>query len=198
MATKPAAAAPKLEPEKHAAEPAAAAPAPAKPAGGPAPGPAPMELLKGVVRGLSENRLKLVLASAADLGNVFAAVTPAGTPFDKVLEPAFWAHTAYKLRPGDEIVVHTDDMSYHGRLYVRDVSAPGTQRLNNRAVVAQLSFTEFDTLSKHQRSTTHDVRHLGPHLKWCVIALADNRTVKDNCGTQDEAWAWVRANAAAA
>lgn len=149
-----------------------------------------------MVRALSENRLKLVLSSAADLGNLFAATTPIGTAFEDVLNPEFWAHTAYKLRPADEIIVHTDDMSYRGHLYVRHVHAPGAQRLNNRAVVAKLSFQEFGAIDKDLRNTTHEVKFMGPHQKWCVVSLSDQRVVKEGCGTSDEAAQWMRNRAA--
>lgn len=149
------------------------------------------------VRALTENRLKLVLASAADLGNGFAAVTPAGTPFEHVLAPEFWAHVAYKLHAGDEIAVHTDDGRYFGRVYVRHVSAPGAQRLNNRAIVAKLEHHPFDELKAAPADTEHDVKWMGPHMKWCVIALKDQRVLKEGCGTQDEARLWLRGRLAA-
>jgi hypothetical protein len=170
---------------------------PAKP---PAPetagAPKPIEKLRGVVKGLPENRLKLVLSSAADMGNGFAAVLPTGTRFDEVKDPAFWAHCAYKLRPGDEIAVHSDDMSFFGRLYVRDVSAPGQQKLSNRAVVSVLSFKEFEPMATGAKTKTHEVVYKGPHLLWCVKSLADDRIVKDRCGTAEEAAGWMRSQAA--
>lgn len=149
------------------------------------------------VKALPEGRLKLVLSSAADVGNGFAAVTPAGTPFDHVLAPEFWAHTAHKLHAGDEIAVHTDDGRYFGRVYVRHVSAPGAQRLNNRAIVAKLDYHEFDELKASAADKDYDVRWMGPHMKWCVVALADQRVLKEGCGTQDEARLWLRGRNAA-
>lgn len=163
----------------------------------PAPGaPKPIEPLRGIVKGLAENRLKLVLSSAADMGNGFAAVLPSGVPFEDVKDPAFWAHCAYKLRAGDEIAVHSDDMSFFGRLYVRDVSAPGQQKLSNRAVVAVLDFKEFEPMAQGAKTKTHEVVFLGPHMQWCVKSLKDQRVVKERCGTAEEAAAWMRTQAA--
>jgi len=158
--------------------------------------PKQIEPLRGIVKGLAENRLKLVLSSAADMGNGFAAVLPSGTSFDEVKEPSFWAHCAYKLRPGDEIVVHSDDMSFFGRLYVRDVSAPGQQKLSNRAVVAVLDFKEFEPMARDARNKSHEVVYLGPHMQWCVRSLKDSRVVKERCGTAEEAAGWMRSQAA--
>ena len=143
-------------------------------------------------RALSESRLKLVGASGADIQNHFAAVTPQGTPFEHVLEPEFWAHCAYKLRPCDLITVHTDDMTYLGRLYVRSVSAPARDRPNNRATVAKLEYHEFGAAPKDLRGKNHEVRFIGPHLKWCVVSLTDERVLKDGCGTSEEAAQWMR------
>lgn len=165
-------------------------------AGGAAAAPKPIEPLRGIVKGLPENRLKLVLSSSADMGNGFAAVLPSGVKFEEVKDPAFWAHCAYKLRPGDEIAVHSDDMSFFGRVYVRDVSAPGQQKMNNRAVVAVLSFNEFEPMARDAKTKNHEVVYLGPHMQWCVRALKDSRVVKERCGTAEEAAAWMRTQAA--
>jgi hypothetical protein len=164
-------------------------------AGGQKP-PAPIEPLRGVVRSLPENRLKLVLSSAADMGNGFAAVLPFGTKFEEALEPSYWAHVAYKLRPGDTIDVHRDDWGLFAKLYVRDVSAPGAQKLNNRAVVAVIEHKEFGGLARDARTKTHEVVNLGPHLKWCVRSVKDQRVVKEGCGTAEEAAAWMKSQAA--
>lgn len=175
-----------------AASVAAAAPATtAKPAA-----PKPIEKLTGIVKGLPENRLKLVLSSSADMGNGFAAVLPSGVKFEEALDPAFWAHCAYKLRAGDEITVHSDEMSFYGRLYVRDVSAPSQQKMNNRAVVSVIEFKEFDPVARDAKTKTHEVVHLGPHMQWCVRSLKDSRVVKERCGTAAEAAEWMRTQAA--
>lgn len=148
------------------------------------------------VRALPENRLKVTHSSEADVGNHFAAVTATGTPFEDVLKSEFWAHTAYKLHPGDEIVVHTDNMVYFGRLYVRSVSAPGPNKLNNRATVFCLERHEMDPLSKTAMIQSHEVVFLGPHKKWCVRSLRDQQVVKEGYGTADEAQIWLRSIAA--
>lgn len=153
--------------------------------------------VRRAVKGLPEFRLQLTRASAGDVNNHFAAKMPAGTPFEHVLDPEFWAHTAYKLRAGDEISILADDVSYYGRVYVRAVSAPGAQKLNNRAVVGKLELVEFDKIESGFHSSSHEVKHLGLHKKWCVVSTSDQRVVKEGCGTQEEAQTWVRANRAA-
>lgn len=171
---------------------------PAAPAAPEAPKPKKASVAKegAVLKPLSEARLKLVVASAADVGNQFAATTPIRTPFEDVLEPEFWSQVAYKLRPGDEITVHTDDMTYTGRLYVRDVSKPSMSSLPNRAVVAKLAFLQLGPLEKDLRTKTHEAKFMGPHLKWCVIALEDQAVLKDGFSTAEDAQGWMRSRAA--
>lgn len=149
-----------------------------------------------IAKPLSEGRLKIVIASAADVGNVHAAVTPIGTPYEDVLEPEFWAQVAYKLRVGDEIIVHTDDMTYYARLLVRDVGGPSLQRVPNRAIVAELMHQQLGPLAKELRNKTHEAKFMGPHLKWCVIALSDQQVLKDGFSTAEEAQGWMRSRAA--
>lgn len=141
---------------------------------------------------LPEGRLKLVVASSADVGNVFAAVTPSGTSFEEVLEPEYWVLCAQKLRVGDEIKVHTDDGTYYGLLYVRDVSSPAMGKVNNRAVVAELAFHQLGPVKRDLRTKTHEAKFMGPHLKWCVIALSDGSVLKDGFSTAEEAQGWMR------
>ncbi len=181
--------------EKKTKEPAAAANKEPKPDAKPDTKPEAAAEPKKIVA-LIESRMKLVLASAADLGNQFAVVVPAGTPFEHVLEPEFWAHNAHRLHVCDEITVHTDDLTYYGRLYVRDVAGAGASRLNNRAVVALLEHHKLGPVAKELRGKDHEVEYKGPHLKWCVVAKADRRILKDGCSTAEEALGWMRARAA--
>jgi hypothetical protein len=148
--------------------------------------------VRNSVRALIEPRLKLVCGSASDVGNRFAAVLPLGQDFDAVKDPAFWALTAYKLRPGDTIEVHNDDMSFFGMLYVRDVSGAAGTRLNNRAIVAVLGYGELGPIKKELKSKTHEVRFLGPHEKWSIVALVDGKLVKGGFGTPEAAGQWMK------
>jgi hypothetical protein len=68
-------------------------------------------------------RFKIINASEnSDFGNRFAAVLPTGMPFERALEPAFWSTIVNeKIKAGDTIEVHYDDLSQFGELYVRRV-----------------------------------------------------------------------------
>lgn len=145
---------------------------------------------------LTEGRFKICNSSESDVGNKFAATTQAGTPFEDVLRSEFWAHTASKMRVGDEITIHTDDMRYYGRLYVRGVNAPAPNKPSNRATVFCLEKHFMDPIAKANADQSHEVVFLGPHKKWCVRSLSDQKVVKEGCATQGDASTWLRSIAA--
>lgn len=140
-----------------------------------------------------EARLKIQHASDCDMGNVHALTTQHGTPFEHVLEPEFWANIAHKLRPGDTVNVHTDDMSYYAQLYVRGVGAQGSLKLPNRADVEVLLLKEWGPAKKELKDKHHEVKFMGPHTKWCVIRISDQQMVKEGFATSDEAHTHLKA-----
>jgi hypothetical protein len=128
-------------------------------------------------RPLQVNRLKLIRSSESDLGNLHAAVLPAGTPFEHALRPEVFGLVAHRLRIGDQIEVHVDDQTFFGRLLVRDVSGQG--QVKTRASCARLELHHFDKVETDTAALTHQVRHAGPHLKWSIYRLADGKLIKD-------------------
>jgi hypothetical protein len=129
---------------------------------------------------LAMNRLKLVCSSSSDIANHFAAVLTSGTPFASVLSPEFWSNHAPQLRVGDSIEVHSDDRSFFGRLYVRDVN-------KTRADVSKLEFVEFGALAQSNDASLYRVKYAGPHTKWAVERIADGKLVREGFETQDAA-----------
>jgi len=148
---------------------------------------------KPELKPLAVARLKIIRSSESDVGNLFAAVTPSGTPFEHVLDPKFWSNLAGRLRIGDTIEVHTDDQLYFGRLLVRDVTGTGANR--NRASVAQLELHKFGEVDRMATADaiTHRVEHKGPHLKFAVVQIADGKVVSDGHETAEAAEAKLRA-----
>ena len=107
--------------------------------------------------------------------NVPIEVTP-----EQCMEEGFWAHLATHLRPGDEIRVFTDSMSWELVLHVI-----GAGRAY--AHVAKKAFYEYAT-SDHKTSlpSIYKVDWAGTTHKWRVIR--DNKLLKE--GLQTEALAW--------
>lgn len=77
---------------------------------------------------LAEARPPLVALLASEIWareagiklNTWEAIVPAGTPFEHVLEPAFWANVARKLKMGDKLIVLPRDGAWYGELLVWD------------------------------------------------------------------------------
>jgi len=127
---------------------------------------------------LEQRRLKLIAASASDIGNHWGAVLTTGTPFAATLQPEFWSNHASQLRPGDQIDIHSDGREFYGRLYVRDAT-------KLRAFVGKIEFVEFNALASSTEAATHRVKYGGPHLKWVIERIADGKVIKD--GLEQEA-----------
>jgi hypothetical protein len=140
---------------------------------------------------LANGRLRVIRSSESDIANLWAAVTITGTKWDDVLTPEFWSLHAHRLRVGDTVEIHTDDQRYFGRVLVRQVSGAGGNK--TRASVAQLELHEFDRLKPSDDIATHRVEHKGPHLKWCVVRIADGKIVAEGHDTRDAAESAMKA-----
>ena len=137
---------------------------------------------------ITQARFQTLQFSARSWGNTHGITVPAGTPFEEVLQPDYWALVAPSLLNGDWIRVLTDDGTYEALITVRAVSGPGAGRQNNRAIVARLSFWTFEPVADPSvRPMTHRVEYKGTHLRWCIVRSSDNEAVKDGFGTEDEA-----------
>jgi hypothetical protein len=144
---------------------------------------------------LEQRRLQLLRASeSSGFGNVWAAVTPAGLPFEAVLVPNFWSNHASRLHVGDTIEVHTDDQTYFGRLLVRHLGGAAPGKTHTEANVARLEYHEFDQVAPiEDAAATHRVEHRGPHLQHCVIRIRDQKIVSDGHSSKEAAEAALKA-----
>jgi len=155
-------------------------------------GPTPIPGLSGqakLAKPLEQGRIKLIRASESDIGDVFAAILPAGTPFESALAPGYWSNGAARMHVGDQIEIRCDDQTYFGRVLVRNLSGAASGKQHTRADVARLEFHEFDRPSTEDSSPTHKIEHKGPHLKHCVVRLSDEKIVSDGHVTKEAAQA---------
>ena len=131
--------------------------------------------------------------------NVFICTIEGGVTRKNILDPAFWAHVANKLRPYTEIILRCDDGTLYARVLV-------TQAERTWARVHVLEWHDLTTkdvaLSKAEpiaspkmpeTNARYQVVQKGPHLKWCVI---DNETnpptlVREKEPTKVQATAWL-------
>lgn len=116
--------------------------------------------------------------------NQWFVVPEAGTDFDALLDPAYWAHVSAKFKPCDIIEVHAEEGSYYGRLLVQDAG-------KLYAKVAKLEYVELDKVEVTQSNpalTGHEVKWRGPIHKWCVVRGPD--VLKEGL-QKSEAHAWL-------
>jgi hypothetical protein len=136
---------------------------------------------------LRESRMQRV-----EFKNTFwDVVVEAGTPFEEILQPEFWAHVirGKNLMAGDEIRVRPDEGHYLARLFVRDVGP-----LGNWAKVALLEKFDFDgeqTQSGDQDIDGFEIKFQGPVNKHVVVRKKDGAVIMQGISTRVEAAAWL-------
>jgi hypothetical protein len=103
--------------------------------------------------------------------NVWVVNAEHGTIVNDVLEPAYWAHVAQKLRPYDRIEVRVDSGEWLLELMVL-----GCDR--NWARVHVLHRYELGPVEAElPAAQKHKVEWKGPQLKWCVIRVSDSEII---------------------
>lgn len=118
-------------------------------------------------------------------------VPVAGTPFEHLLRPEYWANLK-RLQAGCEIKVVAEDNSYYARLYVDRVGQGYAQVLT----LEYFDLTELRSKAvKPQASaegTVYNIEHCGPVTKWRVVRVRDGHVLKDKLETDHDAQGWLR------
>lgn len=113
-----------------------------------------------------------------------------GTTLDDIKKPEYWAHVAKNLKPGDEISVLADDMTFKVNLDVLDASRTGAKVF----VVDYIDYTindnpvDFTT----DQDPEYEIKYAGPHLQHQVIRLSDRSVIKENLALRGDAEAWLK------
>jgi hypothetical protein len=142
--------------------------------------------MKPPIKPLEQRRLKLICSSASDVGNHHAIVVSAGVNLDMIMEPAFWSNVAPQIRVADTIDVHSDGRDFYAKLYVREVARA-------RVSVALIQHVEFGAMADTAEPAAHRVRYGGPHQKWLVERIADNRVMREGLENKEDADAAMKA-----
>lgn len=133
-----------------------------------------------------------------------------GTPFEKLLDPNYWAHVAPKLKPWDRIEVQPDGFAYFAELIVVD-----SDRLWARVKVVR--FVDFSTKPIETSQTALDLGDAGDQVslsredpdeddnvdtdylvefkgsnKWSVIRKSDGAVLKSGYPNKGSANKWLR------
>ena len=115
----------------------------------------------------------------------WVATAEVGTTKEEVLDPAYWAHLAAKMKPYDKIEVRVDDGEWMMELVVLACD-------RTWAKVHMLHFYQLAKVETKNMSTKHDPVWKGPHLKWCVIRNSDQTIVQEKLDSREAANVWIK------
>lgn len=110
----------------------------------------------------------------------------AGTPFENVLQPEFWANIV-RLRPDDIIEVRTEDRKFYAELIV-------LARGRNWATVAVIRepIALKSAALPPSMTSAYTIEYGGSHVQWRVLRHSDRSVVRDKFPTEDAAVLWVK------
>lgn len=126
------------------------------------------------------------LQAAEFVRTVYRVVPEDLTPFEALLDPAYWAHVAAKLRPLDRIEVEAEDGSYTAMLIVRDAG----RLFAKVAVLYKVNLDPVEVGASLPIPSNYFVKFSGPILKWCVVR--DKDRLREGVASRVEAEAWLR------
>jgi hypothetical protein len=114
------------------------------------------------------------------------ATVEQGTKKEDLLEPSFWSHVSSQLTPYDKIEVRWDDGVGYAEFLV----------LGCDRAYAKLHLLRYESLTTSDVSqsqfTKHEIRWKGPVLKWMVVRLSDEASVRDKFLSREDAEIWLK------
>ena len=140
---------------------------------------------KARVQGLSMDRFE----GAEFMRQVFVARPKPGTPFESVLDPAYWAHNASKLRLRDRIEIEPEDNAYFAELRVIDCGRTWAKVL----VLRHIDLNAPAEKAEEAADESFIVKFRGPK-KWSVVRESDKAIMVEGLGSEAEAGAWLEQN----
>jgi hypothetical protein len=122
---------------------------------------------------------------------IYDAKPEAGTAFEDVLKPEYWAHLGETVRPGDRIEVTPEDGAYFAELLVRDCGRlwAKVELLRKVDFVAVDPAVETSTIDP-----SHTVEWRGPNGKFAVLRhgrAGGKEVLHSGFETREAANAWL-------
>lgn len=115
---------------------------------------------------------------------IWCASPEKGVTADDMQAPAFWAHVAKKLRPGDRIEALDAEGKWFAEFFVRGASATG-------AIIVPMRVVFLDGAAPPVGSADEfEVKYRG-NAKWSVVRLADKAVMTDGLDTREQADDWL-------
>lgn len=98
--------------------------------------------------------------------------------------PAYWAHVAVQLQPGNILEVRTDTGSHYGRFYVTECS-------RNHAKLHELEWVKIDKDAVEITDDVYVYAWKGPVMKHCIIRKSDGAVIQEQMPTKAAAQEWI-------
>lgn len=102
----------------------------------------------------------------------------AGTPFEKIIEPSWWAHVTAQMIVGEIIEVVPEDYAYYAELFILEVGPTW----------AKVAVTHKTDMVVAQDTAAVEIEWSGPHTKFRVKRGAE--VLQDGFLKKPEAEAW--------
>jgi hypothetical protein len=128
---------------------------------------------------LAEKRMK----AAEFVSTRWAVTLPPEHNHDDLMNPAYWAHVAIQMQPGNILEVRTDTGSHYGRFYVSECS-------RNHAKLHELEWVEIEK-SADVDDDVYVYGWKGPVMKHCIIRKSDGAVIQEQMPTKAAAQQWI-------
>ena len=145
---------------------------------------------------MSADRFKL----AEHERNIHSITIEEGVTRAQLINPAFLAHVAAKLRPYDQIEVRCDDGTLFAKLLVLQAERTWARvhvlewhNLTTRDVSLSQGEDKESAAAAQKLSPEDDylVQWKGPHKKWCVIRKVDGAYMREQEADKSAATTWL-------
>jgi len=146
---------------------------------------------------LAADRFKL----AEHERNIHSITVEEGATRAQIIDPAFLAHVAAKLRPYDQVEVRCDDGALFAKLLVLQAERTWARvhvlewhNLTTRDVSLSQTEGEPESVQSAQavdRDQDYLIAYKGPHKKWAVIRKADGGYMREGEESKAAATAWL-------
>ena len=127
----------------------------------------------------------------------FDAQIAQGVAPEALLDPAFWAHHAVRLRPMNEIRARAEDGTWIAELVVLDCSrtwAKVKMLELYRLTTSDVALTQASEQEVRDFISRHNVVYRGPH-KWSVTRKSDKAVLMEGAEQKEGAELWLEAHA---
>lgn len=130
----------------------------------------------------------------------YAVIAEIGTTPEHLLDPAYWAHHAFKMKPWDKIEVRAQDGTWYAEYIVLEASrtwAKVKQIIFVPLTTADVSLTQSQDMdAKRDNALTealanHEVKWRGPK-GWSVVRKSDHAALSEGHRLKTDAEGWLR------